>query len=99
MGGNRPGRSMRPSYVAAPDAMLYDPKPELASHQPLYDPVTERPYAGSPLGALSHTPPPVEALASPNPKYRAVEAVELGRSGERLEIHGDGSTRGRVEMG
>jgi hypothetical protein len=88
---NPAGPSVIPAHIPT-NIPIYEPAPTRAYGYNAYDPVLERHTAG---GTMS--PPPM----TPSPAYSAVEQHEMseGRSlYDPIEVHGVGTTRGRVEM-
>lgn len=98
------GPSMMPAYIPT-NVPIYEPAPMRSYQHAAYDPVLERRSAVSPMSPPPpmspqpprSPPPPV----TPSPAYSAVEQHEMSEGRgiyDPIEVHGVGSTRGRVEM-
>lgn len=88
---NAAGPSVLPAYIPT-NIPIYEPAPTRAHGYSVYDPVLERHTA---VGTI--TPPPL----TPSPAYSAVEQHNMSEERgliDPVEVHGVGSTRGRVEM-
>jgi hypothetical protein len=90
---HRAGPSMMPAYIPT-NVQIYEPAPTRPYGHDAYDPVLERHTAISPMSPRLRSPSPAYPM-TPSPAYSAVDQQEMP---DPIEVHGVGSTAGRVEM-
>lgn len=92
-----------PAYIPT-NVQIYEPAPTRPYGEDVYDPILERHTAVSPMSPRPRTPSPRTPSPAypmtPSPAYSAVNQNEMEGGGinDPVEVHGVGTTRGRVEM-